>query len=226
MRKYIHSFIPSFSFTFLPLALFYQFNNCFNLFFLITAVIQSIKQISPLDPMSAVMPFVVVLIISLIKEAIEDYRKTQFDTTSNNSKSITYIHPSFTETKWKDMQVGDIVRITKNEIIPADVLVIKSSNDNGFCYLETTNLDGETALKPREAIAHSQRNISDESSIESVFNVDECNTTVQVDKPSMDIYNIEGAIVFANEHSHKVYFDIKNTLLRGGRLKNVCVVHR
>ena len=30
--------------------------------------------------------------------------------------------------------------------------IIKSSNENGFCYMQTTNIDGETNLKPIEAI--------------------------------------------------------------------------
>jgi len=60
-------------FTFIPLAIFYQFNNYFNIFFLITAVILSIKIISPMDPAVAIFPFVFVLSVSIIREAIEDF---------------------------------------------------------------------------------------------------------------------------------------------------------
>ena len=51
------------------------------------------------------------------------------------------------ESKWSQIKVGDILKITKNEVIPADILIIKSSLPNGFCYMQTTNLDGESALK-------------------------------------------------------------------------------
>ncbi len=60
-------------FTFLPLAVFYQFNNYFNIFFLLTAIILSIKVISPMDPAVAIFPFIFVLSVSIIREAIEDY---------------------------------------------------------------------------------------------------------------------------------------------------------
>lgn len=57
--------------TFLPLALFYQFASYFNIFFLITAILLS-TNISPIDPGSANAPFILVLVVSLIGEAIED----------------------------------------------------------------------------------------------------------------------------------------------------------
>lgn len=60
-------------FTFLPLAIFYQFNNYFNIFFLLTAIILSIKVISPMDPAVAIFPFIFVLTVSIVREAIEDY---------------------------------------------------------------------------------------------------------------------------------------------------------
>lgn len=60
-------------FTFLPLAVFYQFNNYFNIFFLLTAIILSIKVISPMDPEVAIFPFIFVISVSIVREAIEDY---------------------------------------------------------------------------------------------------------------------------------------------------------
>jgi hypothetical protein len=60
-------------FTFLPLAIIYQFNNYFNIFFLITAIILAIKEISPMDPGVAIGPFIFVIMVSVIREGIEDF---------------------------------------------------------------------------------------------------------------------------------------------------------
>ena len=44
--------------------------------------------------------------------------------------------------KWKDIQVGDVVRLENDDFIPADLILITSSEPEGFCYIETSNLDG------------------------------------------------------------------------------------
>lgn len=59
--------------TFIPLAVIYQFNNYFNVFFLLTAVILAIKEISPMDPGVAIGPFIFVIMVSVVREGIEDY---------------------------------------------------------------------------------------------------------------------------------------------------------
>jgi phospholipid-transporting ATPase len=51
-------------------------------------------------------------------------------------------HGGFTEKKWKDIQVGDVVRLESDDFIPADMVLISSSEPEGLCYIETSNLDG------------------------------------------------------------------------------------
>jgi P-type E1-E2 ATPase len=48
------------------------------------------------------------------------------------------------------VRVGDLIHLSNNEVIPADILLLRSSDPQGLCYLDTCNLDGETNLKQRE----------------------------------------------------------------------------
>ncbi len=51
----------------------------------------------------------------------------------------------------QDIRVGDILRIEEGLEFPADLVLLSSSNANGTCYLNTANLDGETAPKHRKS---------------------------------------------------------------------------
>lgn len=51
---------------------------------------------------------------------------------------------------WQDVRPGDIVQLKNNEVIPADILVLKCSDPQGLCYIDTCNLDGESNLKQRQ----------------------------------------------------------------------------
>lgn len=53
---------------------------------------------------------------------------------------------------WKNIRVGDLIHLSNNEVVPADILVLRSSDPNGVCYIDTGHLDGETNLKQRQVV--------------------------------------------------------------------------
>jgi len=53
------------------------------------------------------------------------------------------------EISWKDIRVGDIILLSTNENVPADIVILATSEEENECYVETKNLDGETTLKRR-----------------------------------------------------------------------------
>lgn len=44
------------------------------------------------------------------------------------------------------MYLGDVIKVEKNEIFPADILILETSDKKNICMIETKNLDGETNL--------------------------------------------------------------------------------
>ena len=72
-----------------------------------------------------------------------------YDKIYNSQKKTFKI--KFHNKKWKDVRVGDIIKVYENQYFPCDMILINSSGEKGICYVETKNLDGETNLKHKKA---------------------------------------------------------------------------
>ncbi len=55
----------------------------------------------------------------------------------------------FARIRRMDIRSGDIVLIKNREMVPADIILLASSGENGVAYIETSPIDGETNLKLR-----------------------------------------------------------------------------
>ena len=194
---------------FLPLCLFDQFRRVANIYFLAVAILQSIPLISPLQPFSAVAPFVLVITVSLIREGIEDYRRYRSDRKTNSMPTFKYIN-GFTSTPSYDIKVGDLVLVRKDQVFPCDLILLSSSEDNGMCFIETSSLDGEKNLKPRLSFVGLSRELNDKAVIR-VFNL------VEAEKPNSRLYHFSASIHFKGQ---KCSLDKNNLLLAGALLRN------
>ena len=71
----------------------------------------------------------------------------------NNRPAFRLRGGQWEEIKWHDVAVGHVVRVDKGQEFPADIVTLSTSEDEGVAYVETSNLDGETNLKPKRALA-------------------------------------------------------------------------
>ena len=56
---------------------------------------------------------------------------------------------SFAEVTWRDVKVGEVVRVLDDELFPADLVCLHSALPDKVAFIKTTNLDGESNLKIR-----------------------------------------------------------------------------
>ncbi|KAJ3362384.1 phospholipid transporting ATPase [Allomyces arbusculus] len=103
-------------------------------------------------------------------------------------KFQTTPEPTWDTTKWKDLRVGDFVLLNNNDPIPADVLILATSEMDGMCYIETKSLDGETNLKIRRGPAETAwlRTPRDCAELEGV---------VQCELPNPALYKFQATLV-------------------------------
>ncbi|SMR53309.1 unnamed protein product [Zymoseptoria tritici ST99CH_3D1] len=59
---------------------------------------------------------------------------------------------AWSRTKWQNIRVGDVLKLKRDDPIPADIILLNSTGENGVAYIETMALDGETNLKPKQAL--------------------------------------------------------------------------
>ncbi|GMM27567.1 hypothetical protein DAMA08_002830 [Martiniozyma asiatica (nom. inval.)] len=135
----------------------------------------------------------------------------------------------FKATEWKNINVGDIIKIRRNEEIPSDVIVLTTSGENGLCYVETKNLDGETNLKTKKSMNCGR-------SLKTVADFKRAIFSVATEPPSKDLYSFRGVLKYKNfsnvndtigKDAHEP-ITIENVLLRGSVLRNtnyaMCVI--
>ncbi|XP_026227999.1 phospholipid-transporting ATPase ID isoform X2 [Anabas testudineus] len=139
--------------TFLPINLFEQFQEVANTYFLFLLILQLIPQISSLSWFTTIVPLALVLSITAVKDATDDYFRHKSDNQVNNRQSQVLIRGSLQNEKWMNVRVGDIIKLENKQFVAADLLLLSSSEPHGLCYIETAELDGETNMKVRQSVS-------------------------------------------------------------------------
>lgn len=205
--------------TFLPKFLFEQFSKYANIFFLFTAALQQIPNISPTSQYTTIVPLLIVLTVSAIKEIVEDVRRKNQDKTLNNSRTQVLKGSQFQETKWINVKVGDIVQVRSEEPFPADLVLLASSEPEGLCYIETANLDGETNLKIKQAIPETAHLVSPAE-------LGRLGGRLRSEQPNSSLYTYEGTLTVPAGGGEKEFpLSPEQLLLRGATLRNTPWIH-
>ncbi|KAJ6164139.1 hypothetical protein N7470_002811 [Penicillium chermesinum] len=205
--------------TFLPKFIFEQFSKYANLFFLFTAVLQQIPNVTPTNRYTTIVPLAIVLAVSAIKELVEDYKRRMLDRGLNSSKTQVLKGSSFHTAKWVDVCVGDIVRVESEEPFPADLILLASSEPEGLCYIETANLDGETNLKIKQAIPET-------SQLVSPSDLSRVSGRIRSEQPNSSLYTYEATLTMqAGGGEKELSLAPDQLLLRGATLRNTPWIH-
>ncbi|KAL7209147.1 hypothetical protein ACSBR1_030818 [Camellia fascicularis] len=134
-----------------------------------------------------------------------------------NNRNVK-VHQSdgvFEHIEWKNLRVGDIVKVEKNEFFPVDLLLLSSSYEDAICYVETMNLDGETNLKLKKALKVTSF-LHDDSDFRDF------KALVKCEDPNANLYSFVESMEF-EEQRHPL--TPKQLLLRNSKLRNTDYIY-
>ncbi|KAM9381596.1 phospholipid-transporting ATPase IA [Phaethornis superciliosus] len=117
---------------------------------------------------------------------------------------------------WEKVAVGEVVKVTNGEHLPADLISLSSSEPQAMCYIETSNLDGETNLKIRQGLPLT----SEIKDIESLMRL---SGRIECESPNRHLYDFVGNIRLDGHGTVPLGSD--QILLRGAQLRNTQWVH-
>ncbi|CAE6467513.1 unnamed protein product [Rhizoctonia solani] len=184
--------------TFLPLVIYAQFKFFFNLYFLLVALSQFVPALKIGFIATYIAPLAFVLCVTMGKEAWDDILRNRRDREANAQRYLilepdsTPLAPNSSTgfpptraTPSSQLQVGDLVQLSQNQRVPADMLLLRTSDPSGTCFVRTDQLDGETDWKLRVAVPACQ-SLSDDWSLLGV------SAEVYADAPIKDIHTFIG----------------------------------
>ena len=122
-----------------------------------------------------IAPLAFVLCIMICKEAYDDYQRYLRDREANSQRYLVltpppaspahedaeqaYLntHANTRAVPSSSLRVGDLVLLEKNQRVPADLILLHTSEASGTCFIRTDQLDGETDWKLRVAVPECQK---------------------------------------------------------------------
>lgn len=215
-QKYADNRIISSKYTvlnFIPKNLFEQFRRIANFYFLIIFLVQLMID-TPTSPVTSGLPLFFVITVTAIKQGYEDWLRHKADNEVNGAPVYVVRSGGLVKTRSKNIRVGDIVRVAKDETFPVDLILLSSDRVNGSCHVTTASLDGETNLKTHFAVTET-------AVLQSVANLDTLKAVIECQQPEADLYRFVGRMTL-QEDSEEIVRPLgpENLLLRGARLKN------
>uniref|UniRef100_A0A6M2EWL0 Phospholipid-transporting ATPase n=1 Tax=Populus davidiana TaxID=266767 RepID=A0A6M2EWL0_9ROSI len=194
--------------SFIPRNLFEQFHRVAYIYFLIIAVLNQLPQLAVFGRGASILPLAFVLLVTAVKDAYEDWRRHMSDRIENNRLAWVLVSDQFQQKKWKDIQVGEIIKIQANDTLPCDMVLLSTSDSTGVAYVQTINLDGESNLKTRYAKQDTLSKIPEREKISGL---------IKCEKPNRNIYGFQANM---DVDGKRLSLGPSNIILRGCELKN------
>jgi phospholipid-translocating ATPase len=111
---------------------------------------------------------------------------------------------------WKELEVGDVIKLSRDEDVPADIVLLHADGEEGLAYIETMALDGETNLKSKQVSAA----LKGCDTIEGICSL---GAEFVVEDPNPDLYRFDGRVTVNGE---TLPLTLNEVVYRGCTIRN------
>jgi len=140
----------------------------------------------------------------MIREAYDDFNRFLRDREINQQKYKKLTRRGVVDVESARIKVGDLIVVEKNQRVPADMVLLRTAERAGSCFIRTDQLDGETDWKLRLAVPSTQR-------LASEMELFEVQTHLYAEKPQKDIHSFIGTFSRTDGVAEDS-LDIENTI--------------
>ncbi|KAF2212436.1 hypothetical protein CERZMDRAFT_121244 [Cercospora zeae-maydis SCOH1-5] len=120
------------------------------------------------------------------------------------------------KTRWHNIKVGDILKLRRDEPVPADVILLYSNGENGVAFIETMALDGETTLKSKQALPDLLRRCGNVTDLRNI------QADLRVEDPNKDLYDFNGKLTLDGK---SMPLTLNEIVFRGSVLRNTGYIY-
>ncbi|KAL2022829.1 hypothetical protein VTK56DRAFT_4360 [Thermocarpiscus australiensis] len=227
---------------FLPKQLLFQFSRLANFYFLCVGIPQTIPGISTTGNFTTILPLLFFVLLTIVKEGYDDWKRHRLDKVEN-ARPVAVLRPvdragtcrpteesdvlpqckagqanrlglRWSTLKWKDLKVGDVIRLARDDDVPADIVLLHADGAEGLAYVETMALDGETNLKSKRVTAALK-------GFDSVEDICSCGAEFVVEDPNPDLYRFDGRVTVGGE---TLPLTLNEVVYRGCTIRNTASV--
>lgn len=200
----------------IPLSLYYAFHSVICIWYLGMSILELTMPVS--NHLTAAIPLGSYLIFNLCFAVYQFCASAIRDRKKNSQLCLVWREKLFTRKMIKDINVGDIILLQENEIVPADMLLIASGNINKSCYIDNSNVTGENDLQKRITSKETQALIDSLDVNEAGIFLNMIEGQVNIDDPNALFNEFSGKIKLRGSPKSE-NLTLNNLLLRESRIK-------
>ncbi|KAE9549828.1 hypothetical protein FO519_006962 [Halicephalobus sp. NKZ332] len=196
-----------------------QMHRWANLYFIGIVILNWCPAVQAFSKYLGMIPVIIILGLTMLKDGFEDFRRHRADNRINEQTVHVWSseYKKFRKMPWKYIIVGDLVHVSVDETVPADLLLIRSSDSQGGVFVETSNLDGENNLKQKSVLPNCRKFCEVENFDPTSFDLN-----IYCNKPDSRLNYIHGSVHYGDGTKDRI--GAENMVIRGCQVRNTTFV--